>query len=78
MESLPLVYEKYFNNYTEYVYYRIDGGEYEGCKTDYCLKITDFTGGNYDRALKLMQDKGYNPDDYEIIYFDSSQKGHAG
>ena len=78
MESLPIVYEKYFNNYTEYVYYRIDGGEYEKCKTEYCLKITDFTGGNRDRALDLMREKGYNPDDYEIIYEDSSKRGYAG
>ncbi len=77
MESLPMVYEKYFNSYTEYVYFRIDGGEYEDCKEDYCLKITDFSGGNHDRALQLMRDKGYNPDDYEILYVDSSQKGHA-
>ncbi len=78
MESLPIVFEKYFNNYTEYVNYRIDGGEYKECKSDFCLKITDYSGGNYDRALNLIREKGYTPDDYEILYEDSSKKGYAG
>ncbi len=78
MESLPIVFERYFNNFTEYVHYRIDGGEFNECENSFCLKITDYSGGNYDRALDLMREKGYNPDDYEIFYEDSSKKGYAG
>ena len=78
MESLPIIFEHYYNNYTEYISYRIDGGQYKECKQSFCLKITDFSGGNYNRALDYMREKGYNPSDYEIIYEDSSQKGHAG
>lgn len=77
MSDIPIVYERYLNNYTEYVSYRIDGGEYEGCEQEFCLKITDISGGNYERALKSIREKGYNPSDYEIIYEDVSQKGHA-
>ena len=32
------------------------------------LTITDSTGGNRDRAINLIREKGFNPNDYEIIY----------
>lgn len=76
--DIPIVVEKYSQNYTNYIYYRIDLGEYENCEGAICLKITDISGGNYERALQTMRDKGYNPDDYEIIYEDATRTGHAG
>lgn len=48
--------------------YRIDYGEFEGCETDFCLKITDHTGRDYENALQYIRDHNYNPDDYQIIY----------
>ncbi len=48
--------------------YRIDVGEFTDCKTDFCLKITDMTGGNQAAAHDKLRENGYNPDDYEIIY----------
>lgn len=48
--------------------YRIDIGQFAGCKSDFCLKITDRTGGNEAEALEQIRFKGFNPDDYEIIY----------
>ncbi|MDO4747355.1 MAG: hypothetical protein Q4A70_03405 [Candidatus Saccharibacteria bacterium] len=78
MSAIPIVVEKYSNNYTEYVSYRIDGGKFADCEQDFCLKITDISGGNYERALENIRLKGYNPDDYEIIYDDVSKKGYAG
>ena len=78
MKSVPIVIEKFYNNYTEYISYRIDGGIFEGCEKEFCLKITDISGGNYERALQTIRDKGYDADDYEIIYEDASTKGHAG
>lgn len=50
--------------------YRIDGGQFDNCQKtpDFCIVITDSTGNNRDRAIKNIQDKGYNPNDYEIIY----------
>lgn len=48
--------------------YRIDVGEFSDCQTDFCLKITDMTGGNQSAAYDKLRENGYNPDDYEIIY----------
>lgn len=48
--------------------FRIDYGKFKSCKSDFCLKITDSTGGNRDRAINLIREKGFNPNDYEIIY----------
>lgn len=48
--------------------YRIDSGKFTGCQGDFCVKITDETGGNRENALQKIRDAGYNPDDYEIIY----------
>ncbi len=78
MSELPIVYEKYSNNYTQYISFRIDGGKYDNCDEEFCLKITDISGENYERALNLIKDRGYNPDNYKIIYDDTSKKGHAG
>ncbi len=77
MADLPIAYEDYLDNYTKYVSYRVDGGQYKECTQVFCLKITDITGGNYERALEAIRGRGYNPDDYEIIYEDTSKKGHA-
>lgn len=77
MADIPIVFERYLSNYTEYVSYRVDGGKYDGCEQEFCLKITDISGGNYEKALDVIREKGYNPSDYEIIYEDVSQKGHA-
>lgn len=67
IRDLPIIYANYDEkwNYTEF---RIDGGVFEDCTRAFCVKITDTTGGNYDHALKLIKEKGYNPEDYEILY----------
>ena len=48
--------------------YRIDSGEFNECKTEFCIKITDTTGGNREKALERIRKEGFNPDDYQIIY----------
>ncbi len=68
LSILPIVYEKYLNNYTEYVSYRIDFGEYDGCEREYCVMITDYSGGNRERALAAIRNRGFSPDDYQILY----------
>ena len=68
MSVLPIVYEKYLNNYSNYISYRVDVGEFDGCKGEFCIMITDISGGNYDRALQAIRDKGFSPEDYEILY----------
>ena len=62
--------------------YRIDIGKFEDCKSDFCIKITDQTGGNRDHALEYIRQKGFNPDDYELIYvyepYFTGAPAHAG
>lgn len=64
---LPIIYANYDEQYN-YTEYRIDGGSFTGCNSDFCLKITDTTGGNYDAAKQKIEDAGFNPDDYQILY----------
>lgn len=52
--------------------YRIDYGEFTGCETDFCLKITDHTGKDHENALQYLRDRGYNPEDYQILYQNDS------
>lgn len=67
MAGLPIIYAHYDANYN-YTEFRIDGGEFSGCKTNFCLKITDTTGGNYDAALEKIRESGFNPEDFQILY----------
>lgn len=64
---LPIIYAHYDEDYN-YTEYRIDGGSFTGCDTDFCIKVTDTTGGNLDAAKQKIRDAGYNPDDYQILY----------
>ena len=66
-EKLPIIYANYDQEFN-YREYRIDGGKFEQCKSDFCLKITDTTGDNLEAAKKAIKDAGFNPADYEIIY----------
>ena len=68
IDAMPIIYAQYSDNYQTYTEFRIDGGSFSGCKKDFCLKITDTTGGNMDNALRMIREAGYNPDDYEILY----------
>lgn len=67
IEILPLIEASYDNEYN-YTEYRIDGGNFNGCSTDFCLKVTDTTGGNLDAAKTLLREKGVSPESYEILY----------
>lgn len=53
------------NTWTEY---RIDYGKFDDCQSDFCLKITDTSGGNYEKALQEITKRGYDPTKYQIIY----------
>ena len=67
-QILPIVIVEVDPTTYDWTEFRIDGGSFAECPTDFCVKITDTTGGNYDRALEEMRSRGYNPDDYEILY----------
>ena len=34
----------------------------------YCLIIHDFTGKNTEKALSMIRDAGYDPNDYELVF----------
>lgn len=67
INKLPIIYANYDADYN-YTEYRIDGGSFTNCETDFCLKITDTTGGNYENAKQMIKDAGFNPDDFQILY----------
>lgn len=67
ISKLPLVYANYDEHYN-YTEYRVDGGKFSECVSDFCLKITDTTGGNLDAAKQKLKEQGINPDNYEIVY----------
>lgn len=68
IKILPLIVSEYTGNYSEYIEYRIDYGNSPTKAGSLAIFITDKTGGNEQRAKDLLRSKGYNPDDYEIIY----------
>lgn len=67
IEKLPIIYAAYDGNY-DYTEFRIDGGKFEKCSSDFCLKVTDTTGGNFEFAKQLLKEKGIDPEKYELLY----------
>lgn len=52
----------------DFTNYRIDYGQFDNCKSDFCLKITDNVGIYQGEAMDYLRSSGQNIDDYEIIY----------
>ena len=67
IDVLPIIYANYDESW-DYTEFRLDGGTFENCKHEFCLKVTDTTGGNLEKALTLIRESGFEPEDYEIIY----------
>lgn len=65
--NLPIIVAEYDKNYN-YTEYRIDGGKFEQCKSDFCIKITDTTGNNLEVAKQKIKNLGFSLTDFEIIY----------
>lgn len=66
-DKLPLIIAEY-NQEDNYIEFRIDGGKFDNCDRDFCLKITDSTGGNLDYARAKIRELGFEPNSFEIIY----------
>lgn len=69
-EVLPLTFSNtYDQDATEVVSISIDWGEGDECeKKVYCLIINDYTGKNTEKALNMIREAGYDPDDYELVF----------
>ena len=65
-KSLPIIFANYSSS--GYKEFRVDGGSFDGCSSDFCLKITDTTGGNFELAKNKIKDTGFDPNDYQILY----------
>lgn len=73
ISSLPIMVEYYSDDYSLYTKYFISYALLDG-DTKVELKITDYTGGNYENALLKVKELGYEPSDYEIEYNDVSNE----
>ncbi|MDO4612023.1 MAG: hypothetical protein Q4B29_00995 [Candidatus Saccharibacteria bacterium] len=67
-QMLPLIVVEVNPETYDWVEYRLDGGPFEGCETEFCVKITDSTGGNMEAALEKIRENGFSPEDYQILY----------
>lgn len=69
-DILPLTYSNTFEeNATEVVSISVRQGIDDECKeNDFCLIIHDFTGKNTEKALQMIRDSGYDPNDYELVF----------
>lgn len=69
-DVLPLTFANtYDENATEVVSISIDFGVGEECEEKpYCLVIYDYTGKNSEKAIGMIREAGYNPDDYELVF----------
>ena len=65
---LPILVVEVDKTTYDWTEYRIDYGKFDKCRSDFCLKITDSTGGNYDKAVNKIKEAGYNPEEYQILY----------
>lgn len=67
LEKLPIIVSEY-DAEDKFMEFRIDGGEFEGCEREFCLKVTDSTGGNLELARQKIREVGFNPSDFQILY----------
>ena len=65
-DILPFIYAHYDKEY-HYTEFRIDGGSFENCPTDFCLKITDYTNTGLDQIKSIMSEKGHDLSRYHIL-----------
>lgn len=64
-----LPYDHYTQNeFFEPTGYRIDYGHFDNCKNSFCLQVTGYTQSALSEAKSYLQSKGFNPNDYEIVF----------
>ena len=75
-EILPLTFSNTYDNTTnEIISISINWEQGGECKEKpFCLLITDLTGKNREKALSMIREAGYNPDDYELVFEDGMEE----
>lgn len=66
---LPTTIEYYSNNYSSYTKYRISY-ELSEDEEKITIIITDYSGGNYEKALNKIKEFGFSSEDYTIKYIE--------
>ena len=77
LRELPIKIEYYSNDYSTYTRYEIESDIDEGY-TSFIIKISDYTGGNYENALSKIRNAGFDPEDYTIEYHDYTEDDSWG
>lgn len=73
MKDLPIHIEYYVNGYGKYIRYDIESDlSYVDGEYSFKVIITDYSGDNFEAALKRITDLGYKLEDYEFEYIDES------
>lgn len=72
IEKMPIKIDYYTPDYSKRVWYVISYKVNEDLDSLY-LTVTDYTGGNYERALDELKARGYDPSGYEVKYIDKTQ-----
>ena len=70
VEYLPIEVDR-FLNYSEHIHYKIT---YRVENGEAVIIVSDYTGGNFKRALSNIENRGFVPDDYKIEYADLSSE----
>lgn len=66
LSVLPIIVAEYSKDYSTYTEFKITSPTSKNGVP--VIKITDTTGGNKDRALAILKQKGFNPADYTVEY----------
>ncbi|MBQ7202366.1 hypothetical protein IJS18_03230 [Candidatus Saccharibacteria bacterium] len=69
-KKLPIEVDDFDFGARQAIHYEIRG-EFND-ENDLVLTVVDYTGGQFEPAKAKIKELGYNPDDYEIKYFDDS------
>ena len=69
-EVLPLTFSNTYEvGADDIVSIYIFWGDTDDCNYDnMCLIVDDYTGKNHDKALTIIREAGFNPEDYEIVF----------
>lgn len=77
LEKLPIEIDYYTKDYSKRIKYTISYQLKDG-NDDFIIVISDYTGGNYTAAIEKLAVRGFEVDNYEILYNDLSSESNWG